>query len=176
MPTFAIKHLHLPATASFLSAVVTGAMLMVAAPFVGALSDRYGRHSIMAVALTLIGVTTYPLFLFLTSTPTVTSLMLAQALVGLLLAAALGPVPALLADIFPTATRSTGLALSYNFSVTLFGGFAPLIVTVLIDYFHSTLAPSFYVMATVALSLISLIWLSQRARQSAPQVAAANTV
>ena len=166
MPTFAIKQLHLPATSSFLSAVITGAMLMIAAPFVGAMSDHFGRHKIMGIALTLIAVTTYPLFLLLATWPTVATLMFVQAMVGLLLAASLGPIPALLADIFPTKTRGTGLALSYNFAVTIFGGFAPLIVTWLIEILHNKIAPSFYVIATAAISIFSLILLAKKMRTS----------
>jgi MHS family proline/betaine transporter-like MFS transporter len=164
MPTYAVKQLHLTSTSSFVGAVMTGAMLMVAAPVVGMISDRYGRLRVMRLALVLIAVTTYPLFLMLTIWPTPTALILVQAFVGLLLAICLGALPALLADIYPTATRGTGLALSYNFSVTLFGGFAPLIVTWLIDYSHSKLAPSFYVMATSVVSLVAVMILSFRAR------------
>lgn len=32
MPTYAVKQLHIPATSSFIGAVVTGVMLMIAAP------------------------------------------------------------------------------------------------------------------------------------------------
>jgi MHS family proline/betaine transporter-like MFS transporter len=91
-------------------------------------------------------------------------LMLMQGFVGLLLAICLGALPALLADIYPTGTRGTGLALSYNFSVTLFGGFSPLIVTWLIKSTHDKLAPSYYVMATAVVSLVAVTVLSRRAR------------
>jgi MHS family proline/betaine transporter-like MFS transporter len=130
------------------------------------MSDHYGRHKVMGIALTLIAVTTYPLFVLLTTWPTIATLMFVQALVGLLLAACLGPVPALLADIFPTKTRGTGLALSYNFSVTIFGGFAPLIVTFLIEKLHNKVAPSFYVMATAVISITALIMLAKKMKTS----------
>jgi MHS family proline/betaine transporter-like MFS transporter len=102
----------------------------------------------------------------LTTWPTVGMLMLVQGLVGLLLAVCLGALPALLADIYPTGTRGTGLALSYNFSVTLFGGFAPLIVTWLIETTHNKLAPSFYVMLTAIVSLVAVVMLSQKMRST----------
>jgi MHS family proline/betaine transporter-like MFS transporter len=162
MPTYAIKQLHLPASTSFLGAVVTGAVLMVAAPVVGNLSDRYGRLRVMMVALTLIGTTSFPLFFLLSTWPTVVTLTAVQGMVGLLLAACLAPIPALLADIFPTSTRGTGLALSYNFTATLFGGFAPLIVTLLIDTLHNKTAPSFYVIATATVSITALMLLRRR--------------
>ncbi|GAB3626634.1 MFS transporter [Pandoraea terrae] len=162
MPTYAVKQLHIPATSSFVGAVVTGVMLMIAAPVVGAMSDRFGRLRVMLWALLLVGVTTYPLFLLLNLFPTFGTLLAVQALVGLLIAASLAPLPALLADIFPTSTRGTGLALSYNFSVTLFGGFAPLIVTWLIGATHSKLAPSYYVMGTAVLSIWAVVALGRR--------------
>ncbi|WP_321881637.1 MFS transporter [Burkholderia cepacia] len=171
MPTYAVKQLHIPATSSYLGAVVTGAMLMVAAPVVGYLSDRFGRIRVMLIALILVGVTTWPLFVMLNRYPTVETLLAVQALVGLLIAVSLAPLPALLADIFPTSTRGTGLALSYNFSVTLFGGFAPLIVTWLIDATHNKLAPSFYVMATAVLGITSVISLGRRMRGAAAAAA-----
>ena len=60
------------------------------------------------------------------------------------------------------------LALSYNFSVTLFGGFAPLIVTWMIDATGNKLAPSFYVMATVLVSVLAIICLGRRMRGISP--------
>ena len=168
MPTYALKQLHIPATSSFLGAVVTGVVLMVTAPMFGSLSDRYGRFRVLTIALLTVGLTSYPLFLMLTTWPTVTTLIIVQALVGLLIAACLGPIPAMLSDIFPTRTRGTGLALSYNFSVTLFGGFAPLIVTWMIAFTENKMAPSFYVMATAIISVAAVLTLGRRMARRGP--------
>jgi MHS family proline/betaine transporter-like MFS transporter len=91
-----------------------------------------------------------------------TTLVAVQALVGLLNAACLAPIAAMLAEIFPTGTRGTGLALSYNLSVTIFGGFAPLIVTSMIAASGNKLAPAFYVMATAVISIVAVLSLAQR--------------
>jgi MHS family proline/betaine transporter-like MFS transporter len=168
MPTYALKQLHIPATSSFLGAMVTGVILMVTAPIIGTLTDRHGRFRVMLIALVMVACTSYPLFLMLTTWPTVTTLIVVQALVGLLIAASLGPVPALLSDIFPTKTRGTGLALSYNFSVTLFGGFAPLIVTWLIALTENKMAPSFYVMSTAVVSIAAVLALGRRIARRGP--------
>jgi len=162
MPTYALKQLHIPATSSFIGALVTGLVLMFAAPVFGTLSDRHGRVRVLTIAMLMIGLTSYPLFMLLTRWPSVTTLIIVQALVGVLIAACLGPIPALLSDIFPTRTRGTGLALSYNFSVTLFGGFSPLIVTWMIASSDNKMAPSFYVMATALISLIAVVTLGRR--------------
>jgi MHS family proline/betaine transporter-like MFS transporter len=162
MPTYALTQLHLPATSSFIGAVVTGVILTVTGPMFGALSDRYGRFRVLSLALPTVCLTTYPLFLMLNTWPTVTTLIAVQAVVGLQIAACLGPIPALLADIFPIGTRGTGLAVSYNVSVTLFGGFAPLIVTSMIAATADKMAPSFYVMATSIISIVAVLALGRR--------------
>jgi MHS family proline/betaine transporter-like MFS transporter len=141
---------------------------MIMAPVFGGLSDRHGRFRVISIALMLTGLSSYPMFVLLNAFPSVTTLLLVQAVVGVLIAACLGPIPAMLADIFPTSIRGTGLALSYNFSVTLFGGFAPLIVTWMIEATGSKLAPSFYVMGTVLISVIAVFALGRRMR-SQPQ-------
>lgn len=164
MPTYALKQLHIAATSSYLGALVTGLMLMIMAPVFGSLSDRYGRFRVLTVALLITGLSSYPMFVWLNHFPSVSTLLMVQAIVGILIAACLGPIPAMLADIFPTSIRGTGLALSYNFSVTLFGGFAPLIVTWMIDATGDKLAPSFYVVATSLLSVTAVVILGRRMR------------
>ncbi|BCQ60980.1 hypothetical protein PBOI14_27300 [Pseudomonas sp. Boi14] len=54
-------------------------------------------------------------------------------------------------------TRVTGMSLSYNLGVTIFGGFAPVIATGLIALTGSPLAPSFYLMLAAALSVVALL-------------------
>lgn len=166
MPTYALKQLHIAATSSYLGALVTGLTLMIMAPVFGTLSDRFGRFRVLTLALLMTGLSSYPLFVLLNHFPSVATLLLVQALVGVLIAASLGPIPAMLADIFPTSIRGTGLALSYNFSVTLFGGFAPLIVTWMIDVTGSKLAPSFYVIGTALISVLAVTCLARRLRNA----------
>jgi MHS family proline/betaine transporter-like MFS transporter len=144
--------------------MITGAMLMVMAPLFGLLADRIGSIRVVSTAMVVIAVSTCPMFATLVAQPTFWTLLVMQAIVGVLLAAILAPLPALLADIFPTRTRGTGLALSYNVSVTIFGGFSPLIVTWLIGVTHIKTSPSFYVLATTLISLASLWMLRGRSR------------
>jgi len=51
------------------------------------------------------------------------------------------------------------MALSYNISVPIFGGFAPFFAQILIGLTGSKLAPSYYMMATALLSLAALAML-----------------
>jgi MHS family proline/betaine transporter-like MFS transporter len=62
--------------------------------------------------------------------------------------------------------RYTALSVSYGFAVVLFGGFAPLVSTWLVDETGNPFAPAFYVMTGGALSAIAI--LSMKEYRNAP--------
>jgi len=83
------------------------------------------------------------------------------------------PFGAALADLFPVDTRVTGMSAAYNFGIAIFGGFAPLIIAWLIGVTGNPLAPAYYVMAGLALSLVAAWMLppagaSTRSRSEGP--------
>jgi MHS family proline/betaine transporter-like MFS transporter len=75
-----------------------------------------------------------------------------------------GALPSLMAKIFPVSTRVSGMSLAYNIAVPIFGGFAPFFAQSLVDLTGSKLSPSYYMIATALLSLISLVALRRRYR------------
>jgi len=164
MPMYAVKQLHLPATASFAVVVLNGGLQFIFSPLMGALSDRLGRIRIMLATSIFMGVTIYPMFAWLQAHPTVASLVVLQSAAGILKAAYSGPMPALMSEIFPTRVRSTGLSIGYALGVTLFGGFAPTIVEAFIHVTGDKLAPSYYVLLAAALSGVSLAIVAWRMR------------
>jgi MHS family proline/betaine transporter-like MFS transporter len=156
MPTYAIKQLHLPASTGFAATLATGVVLTVLTPFAGHLSDSLGRIRIMAAAAALMLVTVYPAFIYMNAHPSFATMLLALIWIGMLKATYFGALPALMSEIFPTQTRATGLAVSYNIGVTVFGGFAPFVITWLIDASGNKLAPGFYLMFCAVVSLLAL--------------------
>jgi len=122
----------------------------------GALSDRIGRTLIPIIAAAAILFVIYPAFAWLSVEPTVFKLLLMQGLLGILTAAYLGSMPALMAELFPAHIRGTGLSISYALGVTIFGGFAPFIHAWMIAATGSILAPSYYVMFGAVISLFAL--------------------
>jgi MHS family proline/betaine transporter-like MFS transporter len=99
----------------------------------------------------------YPLFNWLAATPTLSTLLMVQAVMGVLMAGYMGALPALMSELFPTRLRTTGLSISYSFGVAIFGGFAPFINAWLIEVTGSNLAPSFYLMLAAVISLVALL-------------------
>lgn len=162
MPTYAIRQLGVPASAAFTAISLVGIIQLCLAPIFGAWSDRIGRFPIMIPAAGAFLICIYPLFAWLVATPSLERLIVVQVVAGFLATAYFAPLPALLAELFPAGTRTSGLSLSYNFAVTVFGGFAPFIVTWLIATTGSNLAPSYYAGAAAALSLVALVALRSR--------------
>jgi len=157
MPIYATRQLGLPAAGSFLASLLTGAIQLALIPLIGSLSDRYGRLPITFAAAIAILLTIYPMFVWLASSPTLQTLLIVQAIIGLLVAGYMGPLPALMSELFPTHMRTTGLSISYSLGVAIFGGFAPFINAWLIEVTGSKLAPSFYLMFAAAISIAALM-------------------
>ncbi|NML33374.1 MFS transporter [Paraburkholderia antibiotica] len=156
LPTFAVKQLKLPYAESFYAVVVGNLLLTVLSPLTGAWSDRIGRKGLSLWSLMLTFVLIYPLFAWLAAEPSVSKLVLVQAVLSITLSGYYGPFGALIAELFPANVRSIGLSLAYNVAVMVFGGFGPFAVTWLIKTTGSPLAPTWYVMAGLALSIAAI--------------------
>ena len=156
MPTYAVRELGLRPAGTFMAGLLYGVIQIVLIPMFGSLSDRIGRLPVPAACAIAILLGIYPLFGWLASEPTLQTLLIAWAILGVPIAGYHGSIPALMAELFPIRTRTTGLSISYSFGVMIFGGFAPFILQWLIELTGSKLAPSFYVMLAAGISLIAL--------------------
>ena len=156
MPTYAVRELGLKPAGTFAAGLLYGVLQIVLIPLFGALSDRIGRLPVPTLCAAVVLVAIYPLFGWLAAEPTLTTLLIAWAILGVLIAGYHGSTPALMAELFPIRTRTTGLSISYSFGVMIFGGLAPFILQWLIELTGSKLAPSFYVMFAAGISLIAL--------------------
>jgi MHS family proline/betaine transporter-like MFS transporter len=137
-------------------ALNTGCMTLLALliPLMGAWSDRVGQTPLLMAGAAGISLLSYPCFLWLTSND-VPRMIAAQILLTVLVACYMGPFFAAVADLFPTAQRYTGLSVGYNIGAAIFGGTAPLVATLFIEWSGNNLAPAFYLIfcATVSLAV-----------------------
>jgi MFS transporter, MHS family, proline/betaine transporter len=156
LPTFAVRQLKLPYGESFHALIVGNLLLVVLAPLAGAWSDRIGRKGLSLWSLLITLALIYPLFVWLESAPSVSRLIVVQASLSVTLSGYYGPFGAMMAELFPANVRSIGLSLAYNIAVMLFGGLGQFVVTWLIKETGSPLAPTYYVMAGLALSIAAV--------------------
>ena len=156
LPSYASIYLGYSAYSGFLGGLTTAIVLILVAPLAGAISDRIGRLITITPPAVILLAISYPAFSWLAAAPTLERLLIVQFLIGILAAWYLGVLPSLMSELFPSTYRSTGLSVSYAVGVTAFGGFAPLIITSLIEVTGSKLALSFYLIFAAAISLIGL--------------------
>ena len=65
---------------------------------------------------------------------------------------------AVVADLFPTRVRYSGVALAYNVSFTAFSGTAPLLSTGAISATGAATAPALVMGSSAALALLGSLW------------------
>ena len=152
MPTYAVKVLKVPQSSGFVAGMVGGMAILVFAPLVGRLADRFGRRILLSGSAALIFVLAWPMYVYINQVPGLFSLLVFQLVFGVLIAGYTGPILAAFSELFPAKVLSTGLSVAYNLAVTIFGGFASFIITWLIATTGSTMAPAFYVMIAAAIS------------------------
>ena len=158
MPTYVTNYLGLPLNDAFLAIGVALLLMITLIPFFGALSDFYGRKPILLTSVALYLLVIYPLFALLVDDPTLPRLILLEVATCLILSAFFGVFAVIIAELFPISIRSSGLGISYNITVMLFGGFAQFIVTWLIETSGDPLAISYYLLSCVVICLIASIF------------------
>lgn len=123
----------------------TGCMTLLALliPLMGAWSDRIGQPPLLIAGAAGLALLSYPCFLWLASSD-LPRMIAAQVLLTVLVAGYMGPFFAAIAELFPTPQRYTGLSVGYNIGAALFGGTAPLIAALFIEWSGNSLAPAFY--------------------------------
>jgi MFS transporter, MHS family, proline/betaine transporter len=155
--SYAISTLHLPPGAALSCVVASGVIIASLTPLVGMLSDRIGRRPFILACALFNLFCGYPLFLLAIRGGTFATLLAALATHAVFQACYTGVIPSILAEMFPTRVRYSGLSISYGFAVVLFGGLAPLISTWLVAVTGNPLAPAFYIMLGGGLSAIAIL-------------------
>jgi len=161
MPTYLQASLHTGFNQALLIAVISNLGFAATIIPAGLLSDKIGRRAVMVSAAALLLILALPLLKVLQAESAGLLLkalvvLIAGGIVGLLA----GPGPAMLAEMFPTHVRYTGLGLAYSLSNAVFSGCAGLIITGLIKQTGNPDIPAWYVMATALVSIVALMTLN----------------
>lgn len=147
-----------------LVALVAPTILIGLIPAFGALSDRYGRERVClgGVCATAIWVMLFFPLLAWGSLP----LLVAAYVLSLAgFAAMYAPQAALLAELFPTSVRSSGMAIGYQVAALLGGTSAPLLITRLPGWFHTEVAIVGYLLLALAITAGAVLSCAQKGRQ-----------
>lgn len=166
MPTYAIHALGLPPSLSMWVGVAAGATLLVSAPVFGIWSDRIRRRRLPIFAgRALLCCSLLPSFFIITHFPSINVIMPLTVMMLLFYAMGSASEFAMMTEVFPTEIRATAMAVAYSLSTTIFGGTAQLVVTALIHWSGSAMAPAWYVAICIVISLIALLSLPETANE-----------
>jgi MHS family proline/betaine transporter-like MFS transporter len=155
VPVFLTSSGRLSEAQSLQLATIAALAVIVVTPFVGLVSDRFGRRAVL-VPLAILGATV-PYFLFgLLAGASRSEAMMAAVLLAVLAGgvSAVGAVAT--AEQVPAEGRLSGLALGATSATALFGGLTPWLAQVLIARTGAETAPGIMI-AVVALCVLPIL-------------------
>lgn len=156
---------HLSRATALLVSTIALVFAALLCPFAGLICDKIGRRKTIAFTAIWTLLSVYPAWHLASSG------YLWAAIVGDLLLATgavfSGVVTAtLLSEVFPTRSRYTASAITYNLAYTIFGGTAPLVATWLIGFSGSNVSPAYYLALVALMALAGGLALPETSRIS----------
>ena len=118
------------------------------------LSDRIPKRWIISAGSLLMVLFCFPFF----DAAAAHTTRLIPLFIGAGLVASLcnGPMAGIVADLFPTHIRFSGVAVSFNLAVSLFSGSAPLVATLLVTTTGSSTGPAYFMLGCGVATLIAM--------------------
>lgn len=164
MPSYLSTELHYSKLDSYAITTVGLFAIAVMVPFMGYLSDKFGRKPLMLAGCAGFILFTYPAMMVM-ARGDMLSAVLAMLLLGAFIAAFDGACSAAMAELFPTSIRYGGMAIAYNVAVAFFGGITPWFSAYLMTATGNPFSPAYYVMGAALITFLTVL----RAKETAGQ-------
>lgn len=160
MPTYLSKELEFTPSNALLVTAAGLLAISVTIPFMAKLSDRFGRKPVLAgsaLAMALLGHPCFQLIAHGTLAPAA----LGAVLLAMAFAGHAGVIQVTLTELFPTRVRYSAYSIGFSITTALFGGAAPLLMTYLIDRTGDKSVPSYAVVLTALITLVTTLALKE---------------
>lgn len=163
--TFLVQTQHLPLRSVMVINAIAITTQFIMTMLMGRLSDFWGRKMVLGLGIISLMTLILPIFWLLTQHDIYYALI-GELIYALAAGAISGVIPTLLAELFDTYHRNMGISLSYNISLAIFGGTAPLVALSLVAATNNLFAPAWYLMACGTVALIALFSLKESYQNS----------
>ena len=151
--TYVTTYLELPNQYALNAVLIAATVQVIAIPYFGHLSDRFGRRPIYLIGAIGSAFWVFVFFTMLNSQQF--GLIVLAVVVALIFHAAMyGPQASFIAEMFPTKVRYTGASMGYQLAGILGGALAPIISVALLDRFDTSVVVSVYVVAMLLATII----------------------
>lgn len=164
MPSFLQKHASFSQANSLWASTCGLLAMMISIPLWGIISDKIGRKPPFIAASLFFIFATYPAFSFILGNPTLPYAISVCIIAGFVLGIFAGIGPALMAEMFSTSQRTTGVSVSFGLASAIIGGFAPFLSTWLIAKTGDPLSATYNVIIFSIISLITLFFVKESFR------------
>lgn len=157
MPSHLSDVLGYGTTKGLLLVVIVMVIMIPIVLLMGHFGDRIGNKRIILGSLVFMTVLAIPAFMLIEADSNLL-VFIGLMIIAISLAALQGTMPSELPALFFTQVRYGGLSITYNISVSLFGGTAPTLISWLIDVTDTTFAPAYYLMfvSVIGIVIVSL--------------------
>lgn len=158
--TFSITYLKVQVGADTSSILwyllVAHAVHFCVIPLVGGLSDRFGRRPVYAVGA--VAGACWGFFAFPMMDSGNYALVTGAITLGLVIHAVMyAPQPALMAEMFPTRMRYSGVSLGYQVTSIVAGSLAPIIAVKLLEVYDTSVSISIYLAIACVVTLVAVV-------------------
>jgi MFS family permease len=129
-------------------------------PQVGRLSDRIGRRPVYIVGAIAAG--TWGFFAFPMMNSANYLVIMGAIIIGLVIHAIMyAPQPAIMAEMFPTRMRYSGVSLGYQVTSIVAGSLAPIIAVRLLDIYDSSVPIALYLAGAAVVTLVAALFMRE---------------
>lgn len=167
MPTYMTTAVGLDMSTALLINFAGLVLFTATVPPLARWTDRIGRKPVLFAAAIAPLLLAYPAFRLVSSGIT-TNVLTGQCLLALCVALWAGAAPTTLVELFPTAVRTSALGIGYSVTVSVFGGFSPLLISYLTTITSGVLAPALVLIAGAVASLLATCFLRETANRPLP--------
>ncbi|GAB0107110.1 MFS transporter [Nocardia sp. JMUB6875] len=137
--------------------LVAHAVHFLVIPQVGRLSDRYGRKPVYLAGAVLAG--TWGFFAFPMMDSKNNMVILSAIVIGLIFHGMMySAQPAIMAEMFPTRMRYSGVSLGYQVTSLVAGSLAPIIAVRLLKDYKSSVPIAWYLAAAAAVTVVAVLF------------------
>ncbi len=165
---YGTDQLHIPRNVLLAAVMVAASVSFFTIPYMGHLSDRFGRKRIVLIGAVLTAIMAFVYFAMIgTREPWLVILATTLALIPHDMM--WGPLGAFISENFPPKVRYSGGSIGGQLAAVISGGPAPLIATALAAQFHTGYAVSAYIAFCAVLSIIGAALLRDNSRNPSPE-------